>query len=245
MTLVIAGLTAYLADQPALMPTYAGNTVYHKNVERVNRAVVETVAALGVVVAIADCHRTGTGYTPVSMDKTFYENLFTMMGRVQESNGDPDPKKLSCFRRWGNFVMDHGTTNSTFALRVTASSLTDPISCLISALAAACGSLHFGAQEAAFRTTMAVHSPENVPALIERTKRREERLHGIGHPSYKVVDPRIAPLLALFRELGTESIPHFQVAEEIDRLTSKDEYFITRRLKPNADLYNQFFYVAL
>jgi citrate synthase len=245
MTLVIAGLTAYIADDPALMPSFTGRTVYHKNADRVDKAVVDTVAAVGAVVAVADCHRTGTTFTPASPERTFYENLFVMMGRVDQRTGNPDPKRLSCFRRWGNVIPDHGITNSTFSLRVTASSLADPVSCLISSLATACGPLHFGAQEAAFRTTMAVRVPQNVPALIERAKSGESRLHGIGHRSYNVVDPRIGPMLGLLRELGTENIPYLNVAEEIDRITSVDEYFTKRNLKPNADLYNQFFYVAL
>lgn len=226
------------------MPSFAG-TRYHKNPDRVDRAIIDAVAAVGVVIAIADCHRQGTTFRAPSVNKSFYENLFTMMGRVDQSTGAPDPTKLSVLRRWGNIIMDHGLTNSTFSLRVTASSLADPISCLISALATACGPLHFGAQEAAFRTMVSVQSTSTVPNLIERVKKGEHRLHGLGHRSYNVEDPRIPPVRAMLHELGRDKIPYLDVAEEIHRITSDDEFFVKRKLKPNADLYAQFFYVAL
>lgn len=246
MSLVIAGLSAYIADDPSWMPSQSGSEqVYHHNAARTDKAIIDAVAAMGVCVALADCHQQGNKFTPASSGRSFYENLFAMMGRVDPSTDKPDTMKLSVFRRWGNTIMDHGLTNSTFCLRITASSLADPISCLISSLAAACGPLHFGAQEAAYRTMMATKSPEDVSALIERVKNGKQRLHGLGHRSYNVTDPRVAYVRELLAELGNDSIEYFDVAEEIDAITSQDEYFTRRGLKPNADLYAQFFYVAL
>lgn len=249
MTMVIAGLTAFLAENPHWIPSRSLNAVYHKNEARIDQAIIDSVAAFSVAVAIADAHSRGAPFRPASTQRSFYENLFTMMGRVDTSTGQPDRAKLSLFRRWGNAILDHGNTNSTFALRVTASSLTDPLSGLISALTAGCGLLHFGAQESAYRTMEAVRSPDRVPALLETAKKGHVRLYGVGHRSYKGVDPRIAPVRQLLDEIsisqGNKPIPYLDVAEEIDRLTGQDEYFIKRRLRPNADLYGQFFYVAL
>ncbi|KAL1858003.1 hypothetical protein Plec18170_003227 [Paecilomyces lecythidis] len=249
MTMVIAGLTAFLAENPHWIPSRSLNAVYHKNEARIDQAIIDSVAAFSVAVAIADAHSRGAPFRPASTQRSFYENLFTMMGRVDTSTGQPDRAKLSLFRRWGNAILDHGNTNSTFALRVTASSLTDPLSGLIGALTAGCGLLHFGAQESAYRTMEAVRSPDRVPALLETAKKGHVRLYGVGHRSYKGVDPRIAPVRQLLDEIsisqGNKPIPYLDVAEEIDRLTGQDEYFIKRRLRPNADLYGQFFYVAL
>ena len=245
MPMIIAGLAAYIASDPGSIPSSMGGNIYHGNVQRVDKAIIDTIAAFGVVLGLTASHRKGCKFVPPSLDNKYYDNLFVMMGHVDQSTGIPDPKKISCFRRWGTVIVDHGLSNSTFALRVTSSSLADPVSSLISALAAACGPLHFGAQEAAYKTIMKVGSPENVPELIEQVKKGGHRLHGYGHRSYKTIDPRIGPVLGLLEELDAGSMPLLKVAQEIDRITAMDEYFTQRGLKANVDLYGQFFYVAL
>lgn len=113
-------------------------------------------------------------------------------------------------------------------------------------MSAGSGLLHFGAQEAAYRMVEAVGRPENVPSLLDCVKNDCTRLYGVGHRSYKTVDPRVGPVRELLQDISEgQSIPYLDVAEEIDRLTAKDEYFIKRRLRRNADLYGQFFYVSL
>lgn len=245
MPMVIAGLSAWLASEPDSIPSLAAKNIFHGNLEKVNEAIIRTIASYGVVLGLTISYRKGCEFTPPSPDKTFYENIFIMSGNVESSTAQPNPTKLSCFRRWGPVIVDHGMTNSTFALRVASSSLTDPISSLIGALTACSGLLHFGAQEAAYRTIAKVGIPENVPTLIEKVKRKELRLYGYGHASYKTIDPRVAPVLKLLKELGTDSIPFFDVAEAIHTATKRDEYFVKRDLFPNVDHYSQFFYPTL
>lgn len=98
--MVIAGLTAFIANNSNSTHSY------YKDVDRIDQAIIEAVAAVGVVVAIADCHQSGAKFKEASVDKTFYENLLTMMGRVDPSTGQPDPKKnillppLGAMRLW-------------------------------------------------------------------------------------------------------------------------------------------------
>ena len=245
MPMIMAGLAAYIASDPASIPSTMGGDIYHGNKKRVDKAVIDTIAAFGVVLGLTASHRKNCKFVPPSLDNNYYENLFVMMGHVDPSTAKPDPKKVSSLRRWGTVIVDHGLTNSTFALRVTSSSLADPISSLISALAAACGPLHFGAQEAAYKSLTKVGSPENVPEYIQQVKESGHRLHGYGHRSYKTIDPRIAPVLDLLEELDAGSMPLLKVAQEVDRITATDEHFKQRGLKANVDLYGQFFYVAL
>lgn len=97
--------------------------------------------------------------------------------------------------------MDHGLANSTFSLHVTASTLAYLIPALISSLASASDPLHFGTQEAGYKTIVGLGGPENVPKLMEKVKRGEHRLHGFGHRTYKGVDPRVSRALLLLKEL--------------------------------------------
>lgn len=245
MPIVIAGLSAYIADKPEDIPAYTGGNIYHRNAGRVNKGVIRTLATWAVVVSLTARHREGTQFVPASPHEKFYENLFTMMGHVDKKTGLPDPLKLRCFRRFGALSIDHGLSNSTFAMLVTSSTLADPISSLISALTAAYGPLHFGAPESAYKIMTQLEIPENVPWLIESVKRGERRLFGYGHRTYTVADPRIRPIQSLLEELDAKSNPLLRVAQEIDRLASSDEYFKKRGINANADLYGVFFYITM
>ncbi|KAH8799343.1 citrate synthase-like protein [Xylogone sp. PMI_703] len=244
MPMILAGLAAYIGCDPEFIPASNGGNIYHGNQEKVGRAIIRTVAAYGVCIGLAASHKKGIKPTPASPDKTYFENIFNMMGHVDPMTGQPDPRILSCFRRFAVLNTDHGMTQSTFVLLATASSLPDPISCLISALAAAYGPLHFGATESAYKVIEKVGKPENVPALIDEVKRGERRLFGYGHRTYKTIDPRLAPIKELLVELDAGSNPLLRVAQEIDRIAAKDEYFTKRGLNANADFYGVFFFIA-
>jgi len=244
MPLIIAGLAAYLATDLDSIPAFNGGNIFHGDAQKVDKAILKTVAAYGVSVGLATSHRKVIKFTPPSTENTFYENIFVMMGLTDPATGRPDPLKLSCTRRFGVLNSDHGMALSSFALLVTASSLTDPISGLISSLAAAYGPLHFGAPEAACKTIMAIGSPENVPDFLDEVKSGKRRLFGYGHRTYKTIDPRVAPIKGMLEELDMESDQFLKIAREIDRISSADEYFLKRGLHANADFYGHFLFVA-
>nr|ASK38711.1 citrate synthase-like protein [Paecilomyces divaricatus] len=246
MPMIVAGLSAYLAHHADSIPACAGGNIYHGNPEQTDRAILRTAAAYAVVMGMAASHRRGIAFTPATTDNTYFENLFIMMGLVEPYTGRPDPVKLSCFRRFAALNSEHGMALSSFAMVVTASSLTDPISGLISSLVAAYGPLHFGAPEAEYKTIQAVGSVDQVPAFLEEVKSGKRRLFGYGHRTYTTIDPRVKPIKdMLFSELDGDSDPLVKVAREIDRLSSTDEYFIKRKLHANADFYGTFFFNRL
>ncbi|KAI0009072.1 putative citrate synthase [Xylariaceae sp. FL0662B] len=241
---VLAALSIYVADKPENIPAFMGGNIYHQNDREIDSAVIRTAAAWAVSVGLAISHVKGIDFTPPSTQRTYFENLFHMIGHVDLNTNKPDPIKLECFRRFGALSVDHGMTSSTFALLVTCSTLADPISGMIAALAAGYGPLHFGAPESAYKTIQKVGQVENVPALIEKVKRGEQRLFGYGHRSYQVPDPRIKPIQVLLEQLNAGENPLLAIAQEIDRLASQDEYFKKRGIQANADLYGVFFYIA-
>ena len=243
--MIIAGLSAFIGCKPEDIPAVTGGNIYHKDTERIDEAVVETLARWAVVVSLTARHRGATKFVPASVHETYYENLFRMMGHVVKDTGHPDPVKLRCCRHFGAACLDFGLASSTFSMLVTSSTLGDPISAIISALTAASGPLHFGAQQSAYEAMAKIRSPQDVPRLIESVKRGGGRLFGFGHRTWTMADPRIKPIRLILEELGAESNPLLEVAQEIDRLASNDEYFKKRGLHANADLYGIFYYLAM
>lgn len=135
---------------------------------------------------------------------------------------------------------------SVFSALVTASSRTDPISCLISAISAAYGPLHFGATLSAQRALQEIGTPDNVPSFLEEVKQGKRKLFGYGHCAYKRMDPRVRLIRDLLQVLNLDPAKNqlLSITQRIEQLASEDEYFRRCGLYPNADLYGHFVFSA-
>ncbi|KAE8354200.1 citrate synthase [Aspergillus coremiiformis] len=245
LPLILAGLSAYLASCPETIPASTHAHLYQGNPQNVDVAVTRSIAAYAVIFGLVNSHRRGIEFHPPSFGKTYCENLFTMAGLIDRVTGRPDPVKLSCFRRFAMLNADHGMALTVFSTIVTASSLTDPISCLISAVAAAYGPLHFGATESAQRALRDIGTPDRVPKFIEEVKKGRQKLFGYGHRSYKGPDPRVHPIQSILKDLDLSSNNLLKITERIEQVASADEYFRQRRLYPNADFYGNFVFTGI
>jgi citrate synthase len=86
---------------------------------------------------------------------------------------------------------EHGANASSFAARVTASTLSDLHSDITSAIGTLKGPLHGGAAEAVMKMVLEIGEPERAADYVqERQRNRESRIMGFGHRVYKVEDPR-------------------------------------------------------
>jgi citrate synthase len=106
-----------------------------------------------------------------------------------------------------------------------------------------------GAIDLAYKGFEMVGSVHNVPYLIKAVKAKQQRLFGYGHRIYKTVDPRIKFIRQMIdtqvKEKKRDVPPALQIALAIDDLASNDEYFTSRKLSANADLYGALLYTAL
>ena len=236
MQMIIAGLATYLGEDPKSIPAHSGRNLYHGNLPLVGKAIMRTLAAFQVCAGLAACHRNGIPFTPVHTNGSFLSNLLIMMGKVDKETGKPDPKALRAIQRTWALGADLGHTNSTSAFLLGASTLSDPLSCLISALSSGYGILHFGAAEASLKSFATIGSKDKVPELINKVKRGEAKLYGYGHRMFKTVDPRVIIGQQILEEIESNH-PLAEVATEINRIASEDEYFCSRNIHANSDFF--------
>src|SRR2546427_2225641 len=85
---------------------------------------------------------------------------------------------------------DHEFNASTFAARVTAATMSDLHSSIVSAIGALKGPLHGGANEQVMLMVQKIKSPANADAWIRKTLADHGRVMGFGHRGYRVEDPR-------------------------------------------------------
>ncbi|MCJ1282613.1 hypothetical protein MMC26_001938 [Xylographa opegraphella] len=163
MQMVIAGLAAYVGENPSSIPANACRNLYHANMPAVDKAIIQTLAAFQVCVGLAACHRAGIPPRPVDINGSFLSNMFLTTGNVDKDTGKPNSKSVYHLQRLWALGADLGHTNNTAAFLLGASTLADPLSCLISALSSGYGIMHFMAAEASIKSLAAIGGKQNVP----------------------------------------------------------------------------------
>jgi citrate synthase len=152
-------------------------------------------------------------------------------------HGDvPEPKRAAALTTYLVLAADHGFCNSTFALRVIASSGADVGGALAGAIASLSGPLHGGAIGRVPTMLEAIGDPAHVEPWIRDRLIRGERLMGFGHAVYRTLDPRTTVLRALAREIGGETVELAELVEETG-VRLLNEHKSDKRREANIELY--------
>jgi citrate synthase len=137
---------------------------------------------------------------------------------------------------------DHEINCSAFSARVTASSLSDIYSAVVSAIGTLKGPLHGGANEAVMKMLAEIGSLSKVDAFIEQALVGKQKVMGIGHRVYKNGDPR-ARILRKISEKITKEVGQpelYQMSVKID-----DTMQAKKGLMPNVDFYSATVYHSM
>jgi citrate synthase len=125
-----------------------------------------------------------------------------------------------------DFVLhaEHGANASSFAARVTASTLSDLHADITSAIGTLKGPLHGGAAEAVMKMALEIGEPERAADYVrERQRSRESRIMGFGHRVYKVEDPRARHMREKSRALSERmgQVKWYQILEAVVEAMSR------------------------
>ena len=137
---------------------------------------------------------------------------------------------------------DHEFNASTFAARVTAATLSDVHSGVVSGIGALKGPLHGGANEQVMLMVEKIKDPAKAGAFIKKAIADKARLMGFGHRVYRVEDPRAKHLRRLATELG-EQIHDMHYVEILNTVAAA--VTAEKHIYPNVDLYSGAAYAAM
>jgi 2-methylcitrate synthase len=134
---------------------------------------------------------------------------------------------------------EHEFNASTFAARVTTSTLADYHSAICSGIGTLRGALHGGANEAAMELIEKFKSPDEAEAGLLDLLQHKALIMGFGHRVYKTSDPRSAPIKELAKKLASSDNDKklFAIAERIESVMMRE-----KKLFPNLDFYSALAY---
>ena len=165
---------------------------------------------------VAAHHRIRSGLPPVSPDPSLPHAanfLYMLFGER------PDDETARLIDKDLIVHLDHGSNASSFAARVTASTLADVHGAVVTGLAALKGPLHGGAAEGVMKMALEIGEVENVEAYLAAKRERRERIMGFGHAVYRAEDPRARHLREGSRRLAEKKgdPKWFQILSEVEK----------------------------
>ncbi|MEO5803881.1 MAG: 2-methylcitrate synthase [Verrucomicrobiota bacterium] len=130
---------------------------------------------------------------------------------------------------------EHEFNASTFAARITASTLADFYSAITSGIGALRGNLHGGANEAAMELIEKFQTPDEAETGLMKMLAGKKLIMGFGHRVYKISDPRSPVIKQWAKKLadaaGDKKI--YPISERIEAVMMRE-----KKLFPNLDFYS-------
>ncbi len=198
---------------------------------------IRLTASMPTIVAAWDRIRNGQWPVPPSADLGHAANfLYMLTGKV------PDPAAAEVLDTCLILHADHGLNASTFSARITASTLSDLHSAIVSAIGTLKGPLHGGANEQVMRMLLEIGDPDRTEQYIRGALAAKKKIMGFGHRVYKADDPRAAWLQRLSQKLAESSGNRkwFDISERVRTLVQD-----AKTLPVNVDFYSASVYYTL
>jgi 2-methylcitrate synthase/citrate synthase II len=129
---------------------------------------------------------------------------------------------------------DHEFNASTFAARVTASTLAGIYAAVTSACATLKGPLHGGANEESMKMLEEIGTPDRAGSWLKKKLDTKEKIMGFGHRVYKKGDSRVPLMREIGRDLGkrTGKEQWISICEKLEETMEREKH-----LCANVDLY--------
>lgn len=194
-------------------------------------------AKIPLIIAAFHCHREGRELPEVRTDLSEAGSFLWLI--TGQEPGVEATKTLDVA-----YILhaDHGMNASTFSARVTVATLSDMYSAITSAVGTLKGPLHGGANEGVIHMLQEIGEEDKVDAWVEDKLAKKEKIMGIGHRVYKVLDPRAPHLqrmaIKLTQELGEPK--WIRMSERIATIMRE-----RKGLNANVDFYSATVYYSL
>ncbi len=204
-----------------------------KSAEANVRKAIRLIARTPSLVAYFDRIRKGEKVVPAKTDKAYdtaANFLYMLKGR------DASPVEVKMLDKYFVLLAEHDLNASTFAARVTASTLSDMYSAMVSAVGTLKGDLHGSANSRAMESLLEIGDAAKVDAYVDDALGKKKKLMGFGHRVYKGPDPRADDLRQMAKTLAAnnaEQAKWYAISEKLEKAV-----WDKKRLYCNVDFYS-------
>ncbi|MBB6452777.1 citrate synthase [Salirhabdus euzebyi] len=184
---------------------------------------------------IAYRYRQHEGLTPIE-PKNEYSHVANYLYML---NGQkPEKSHVGALETYMILTMEHGMNASTFSARVTASTESDLISAVTSAIGTMKGPLHGGAPTGVLDLLDEIEYDLNAEPVIREKLNRNEKLMGFGHRVYRTNDPRAIALKEKLLKMNSDD-PWLKLALHVEEIAIHllEEFKPGRKLMTNVEFY--------
>jgi citrate synthase len=207
------------------------------------RKAIRLTAKMPTIVAAFD--RVRKGLEPVAPRK----DLSTAANFLYMLNGEPaDDLRVRTFDAALVLHAEHGMNASTFAARVTAGTLSDMYSAVVSAIGTLKGPLHGGANMRVMESLRTIEESGQEPGTwVTEALGRGERVMGFGHRVYKATDPRATVLRELADQImqGGENTKWLDLSDKVRAAMAEEMEKKGKKIYPNVDFFSASVYTTL
>jgi 2-methylcitrate synthase len=204
------------------------------------RKALRLLAQIPLIIATAHRLANGTQCVIPHADLSFAEQLlFLLTGRRDDDRAKAMAHVLDVSL---TLYAEHEFNASTFAARVTASTMTDMHSAITSAIGTLTGPLHGGANEAVAGMFLEIQSSERAEQWVREALVQKRRIMGFGHRVLKKGDTRSAIIQRHAESLSRICGDHrwYEIATIVDRVMQQE-----KGLFPNLDFYTAVVYLLM
>jgi citrate synthase len=209
------------------------------------------IAKMPTIAAAAHKHSLGQPFIYPRNDLDYAANVLHMLFAVPCEPYKVDPVAAQALDLLFILHADHEQNASTSTVRLAGSTGANPYAAISAGVSALWGPAHGGANEAVLSMLEQIGTVDNIPKYLAMAKDKSShfRLMGFGHRVYKNFDPRAKIIREMCHKvlnaLGRPDNPLLELAQRLEEIALKDEYFIERKLYPNVDFYSGVIYSAI
>lgn len=198
---------------------------------------MKVTAQTATIVAAYEQIRRGRQPVPPDADGSHAENFLRML-----FGAEPEPLYVRAMDLALILHADHELNASTFAARVTAATLADMYSAIVSAIGALAGPLHGGANEQVMKMLQAIGEPSRVESYVSERLQAHQKIPGFGHRVYRTEDPRATHLREMSRELGQKigNLRWYEISRKVEEVVMAQKH-----LYANVDFYSASCYFTM
>ncbi len=240
-------MTVLSAMVASLSTFYPENEEFNEN--RLNA--VRLMAKIKTIAAFSYKKSIGQPFVYPTNSLSYTADFLKMMFAVPSENYETSPIVEHALDQLLILHADHEQNCSTATVRMVGSSGADLYASISAGISALSGPLHGRANQEVIEMLETIRRDGgNYAKYISKAKDKNDpfRLMGFGHRVYKNFDPRARVIenvaKRVLEQLGLDD-PLLEIAQHLEEVALKDDFFAERKLYPNVDFYSGILYRAM